>query len=698
MATLHYTLTVDGLDDDSLVVRGFEGHETLSDGVFLGQPCYGFRYQIALASRRPDLTPEQMVDMQAELKLYRDGELTQRVHGIVRQFTQGDIGHHHTFYSLTLVPALERLSLRHNSRIFQHKSASEIISVLLSEMGIQEYAFSLTRELPTREFCVQYRETDLAFLQRLAAEEGLVYSFEHTPGKHTLLFSDSSELLPKLDAPIPYNALSGGVIDEPYISGVEKRTQSAPSEVSLKDYSFKKPTYRFSQTQQGTEMAYQREGYQHFDAPGRYKDDESGKAFRRARLDYLRRDAHTASGHSNQPLIRAGVRFALQDHLTQEMNRDWLVVSVTRKGEQPQALEESGGDGATTYHNQFTLIPATMTWQATPQPKPQVDGPMIALVVGPEGEEIYCDEHGRVKLHFPWDRYSSGDEHSSCWVRVSQGWAGAQYGMMALPRIGHEVIVSFLNGDPDQPIVTGRTYHATNTAPYALPEHKTKTVWRSETHQGQGFNELSFEDQAESEKVYLHAQKDFEADVLNDHTTQIQHDKHLTVDNDSFTQIKNNHHLTVEGESRNKIAKDQTLMVDGSVHIKAGKLWVNEAGREIHIKAGQKIVIEAGSELTVKAGGSFVKVDASGVSSVGPAINLNSGGSPGSGSGFSGQIATLPLGLEAVTAPEEALYAPISPTMTSLLPALATLDLSIAELCQKKTDGSCPKANCECAQ
>ncbi|KOO07632.1 type VI secretion system Vgr family protein, partial [Vibrio hepatarius] len=312
--------------------------------------------------------------------------------------------------------------------------------------------------------------------------------------------------------------------------------------------------------------------------------------------------------------------------------------------------------------------------------------------------EIYCDEHGRVKLHFPWDRYSSGDEHSSCWVRVSQGWAGAQYGMMALPRIGHEVIVSFLNGDPDQPIVTGRTYHATNTAPYALPEHKTKTVWRSETHQGQGFNELSFEDQAESEKVYLHAQKDFEADVLNDHTTQIQHDKHLTVDNDSFTQIKNNHHLTVEGESRNKIAKDQTLMVDGSVHIKAGKLWVNEAGREIHIKAGQKIVIEAGSELTVKAGGSFVKVDASGVSIVGPAINLNSGGSPGSGSGFSGQIATLPLGLEAVTEPEEALYAPISPTMTSLLPALATLDLSIAELCQKKTDGSCPKANCECAQ
>ncbi len=650
MATLHYTLSVDGLDDDSLVVRGFEGQETLSDDLFLS--CQGFRYEIALASRRPDLSPEQMVDMQAELKLYRDGELTQCVHGIVRQFTQGDIGHHHTFYSLTLVPALERLSLRHNSRIFQQKSVKDIITVLLSEMGVQEYAFSLTRALPVREFCVQYRETDLAFVQRLAAEEGLVYSFEHQPGKHTLLFSDSSELLPKLEMPIPYHNTAGGAVDEAYISGLQRCTQSHTSEVSLKDYSFKKPDYSFSHTQQAAEMAYQCEGYQHFDAPGRYKDDTSGKAFSQVRLDYLRREAHTATGQSNHMQIRAGVRFELQEHLSQEMNRDWVAVSVRCKGTQAQALEESGGEGATTYENTFTLIPATMTWRATPQPKPQVDGPMIALVVGPEGEEIYCDEYGRVKLHFPWDRYSSGDEHSSCWVRVSQGWAGAQYGMMAIPRIGHEVIVDFLNGDPDQPIITGRTYHATNTPPYALPENKTKTILRSETHQGQGFNELSFEDQAESEKVYLHAQKDFDADILNDHTTQIQHDKHLTVENDHFTHIKNNHHLTVEGESRHNVTQDHTLMVDGSVNIKTGKLWANEAGREVHLKAGQKVVIEAGSELTIKAGGSFVKVDASGVSIVGSAINLNSGGSPGSGSGFGGQVATLPLGITSPSTPE----------------------------------------------
>ncbi len=628
MATLHYTLSVDGLDDDSLVVRGFEGQETLSDDLFLG--CHGFRYEIALASRRPDLSPEQMVDRQAELKLYRDGELIQRVHGIVRQFTQGDIGHHHTFYSLTLVPALERLSLRHNSRIFQQKSVKDIITVLLSEMGVQEYAFSLTRELPVREFCVQYRETDLAFVQRLAAEEGLVYSFEHQLGKHTLLFSDSSELLPKLEMPIPYHNTAGGAVDEAYISGLQRRTQSHTSEVSLKDYSFKKPDYSFSQTQQGSEMAYQREGYQHFDAPGRYKDDTSGKAFSQVRLDYLRREAHTATGQSNHMQIRAGVRFELQEHLSQEMNRDWVAVSVRCKGTQDQALEESGGEGATTYENTFTLIPATMTWRAPPQPKPQVDGPMIALVVGPEGEEIYCDEHGRVKLHFPWDRYSSGDEHSSCWVRVSQGWAGAQYGMMAIPRIGHEVIVSFLNGDPDQPIVTGRTYHASNTPPYPLPDNKTKMVIRSDSHQGEGFNELSFEDQADSELVYLKAQKDMQMDVGNSRQERVNYNHTLDIGNDEEHIVANDRKVSVEGSQSHFTQGNDTREVAGDKHEKVSGDWAAKVQGAIGVNADGDITIKSASKITLQVGGSFVVVDGSGVAIDGAKILLKSGGSPGS--------------------------------------------------------------------
>ncbi|EPG0620684.1 type VI secretion system Vgr family protein, partial [Vibrio fluvialis] len=655
-----------------------------------GQLCHGFRYELELASRLANLTPEMVVDKVAELTLYRDDVLVQRVNGIVRRFTQGDTGHHHTFYSLTLVPALERLSLRHNSRIFQLNTVPEILSIVLQEMGINDYAFALTRDCAQREFCVQYRETDLDFLHRLAAEEGLVYSFIHEEGKHTLIFSDASDSLPKLGEPIPYNTLAGGMIESPYISALSVHTQSEVSQTALQDYSFKKPAYSFAQQAVGTEMDYQQPDYEHFDAPGRYKNDASGKAFSQIRLDYLRRNAHTATGKSNQPLLRPGVKFDLQEHLDDTLNRDWLVVSVTSQGTQPQALEEAGGNGATTYANQFTLIPAHRTWRATPQAKPQVDGPMIATVVGPQGEEIFCDEHGRVKLHFPWDRYSNGDEHSSCWVRVSQGWAGSQYGMIAIPRIGHEVIVSFLNGDPDQPIVTGRTYHATNTAPYALPDNKTKTVLRTETHQGQGYNELSFEDQAGSEQIYLHAQKDFDGLIENDHTSVIKHDKHLTVENDRFTQIKNNQHLTVGGESRTKIALDQSIEIGGSLHQKVADKTIFDSGNEVHLKAGNKLVLDAGSELTIKAAGSFIKVDGGGVHVVGSAINLNSGGSAGSGSGYGGQVAELPGGVEAQAVPEELQQANIQATQESMSPLLKSRQVEalkgkdpVCEVCEE---------------
>ncbi|WP_195836610.1 type VI secretion system tip protein TssI/VgrG, partial [Vibrio cholerae] len=869
--------------------------------VFLGQACYGFRYQMQLASRVSNLTADQMVDKRAELKLYRNSQLVQRVHGIVRAFSQGDIGHHHTFYQLTLVPALERLSLRHNSRIFQKQTVPEILSILLQEMGINDYAFALKRDgvqrefcvqyresdidflhrlaaeeglvysfvheagkhtlyfsdasdslskLPEpipynalvggaidtpyihgltyrtqaevsevqlkdysfkkpaysflqtvqgteldyqqtryqhfdapgrykddvngaafsqirldylrrhahtatgqsnepllragykfdlqehldpamnrdwvvsrifqkqtvpeilsillqemgihdyafalkrdcvqREFCVQYRESDIDFLHRLAAEEGLVYSFVHEAGKHTLYFSDASDSLSKLPEPIPYNALAGGTMDTPYIHGLTYRTQAEVSEVQLKDYSFKKPAYSFLQTVQGTELDYQQTRYQHFDAPGRYKDDVNGAAFSQIRLDYLRRHAHTATGQSNEPLLRAGYKFDLQEHLDPAMNRDWVVVSINHQGEQPQALQEEGGSGATTYNNQFSLIPGHLHWRAEPQPKPQVDGPMIATVVGPEGEEIFCDEHGRVKIHFPWDRYSNGNEQSSCWVRVSQGWAGSQYGFIAIPRIGHEVIVSFLNGDPDQPIITGRTYHATNTPPYTLPEHKTKTVLRTETHQGEGFNELSFEDQAGKEQIYLHAQKDFDGLIENDHTTVIRHDQHLTVENDQFTQIKHNQHLTVEGESRTLVKLDCSSEIGGSLQQKIGSKAIYDAGTEVHLKAGNKLVLEAGNELTIKAGGSFIKVDAGGVHVVGSAINLNSGGSAGSGSGYGGKMAELPQGVDKAKTPQEIELAAVTPTQQSMSPLLKARQIEalkgpapVCEVCEE---------------
>jgi type VI secretion system secreted protein VgrG len=403
----------------------------------------------------------------------------------------------------------------------------------------------------------------------------------------------------------------------------------------MKDYTFKNPAYALMHEHQADRLESQREDYQYYDYPGRFKTDASGQPFTESRLDALRNDATTATGQSNRPDFTAGAKTELTEHDNPTLNRDWLFTCVTHKGEQPQAMEEEGGSEPTTYHNAFQAIPADRTWRPNPNTihRPLMDGPQIAIVTGPRGEEIHCDENGRVKVRFPWDRYSKNDEQSSAWLRVSQGWAGGQYGFMALPRIGHEVIVSFLDGDPDQPIITGRTYHATNTPPYGLPEHKTRTTLKTQTHKGEGSNELRFEDEADKQQIYVQAQKDL--DLLTEHnrTEVIKNDSHRTVENNDFGHIKGNQHATVDGEKRESIGGDYSLTVNGSHHSKQGKNQLIEAGSEIHHKAGMKIVIEAGAEVTLKAGGSFVKVDPSGVTVSGPMVKMNSGGGPGSGTG-----------------------------------------------------------------
>ncbi|TXY00050.1 type VI secretion system Vgr family protein [Vibrio mimicus] len=604
MAKLTFTLTVDGLPEEAFVVTGYQGKESLSDSNFeVSQACYGFRYNIELASRQPSITAQQVVDKTAQLVMKRNGEPVQFVNGIVRQFSQGDIGHHHTLYSLVLVPALERLSLRHNSRIFQFKTVQDIISQILQEMSVVDFSFALKRTLSQREFCVQYRESDLAFVHRLAAEEGITYYIEQANGKHTIIFFDDNTLISKYSGLVSHNSLAGGQADTPFVSQFHIEHQSEPSHLTLKDYSFKKPSYGFLQEQKGSDLSFQQSSYEHYDFPGRYKDDGAGSAFSQLRLEYLRRESSLGSGKSNHPALRAGVKFDLSENLEASANRDWVVVEVTHQGTQPQALEEDGGHGATTYSNQFTVIPANKTWRAKPQPKPQVDGPMIAKVVGPAGEEIYCDEHGRVKVHFPWDRESKQNEHSSCWVRVSQGWAGAQYGFMAIPRIGHEVIVSFLHGDPDQPIITGRTYHATNTSPYPLPANKTRTVIRTDTHQGEGFNEIRFEDQAGQEEIFIHAQKDQNNVVNNDETTKVGHDRSENVGHDETITIGNNRTETVGNNETITIGNDRTETVGGNevVTIKGNTAETTAIAKAETVGAAKALTIGAGYQETVGA-------------------------------------------------------------------------------------------------
>ncbi|HBC5783143.1 TPA: type VI secretion system tip protein VgrG, partial [Escherichia coli] len=414
----------------------------------------------------------------------------------------------------------------------------------------------------------------------------------------------------------------------------------------------------------------------------RFKDEQHGKDFTLYRMESLRSDAEKATGQSNSPRLWPGTRFTLTGHPQKMLNREWQVVQSILSGSQPQALHGSQGRG-TTLGNQLEVIPADRTWRPRQQSKPKVDGPQSAIVTGPAGEEIFCDEHGRVRVQFHWDRYNPATEASSCWVRVSQAWAGPGFGNLAIPRVGQEVIVDFLNGDPDQPVVMGRTYHEDNRSPGDLPGTKTQMTIRSKTYKGSGFNELRFEDATSNEQVYIHAQKNMDTEVLNDRTTDVKHDHTETIGNDQkITVVKgqtvqvgtrkegghdqsitvaNDRRITVRNDQTLKVTNDRTVSVshDDGLYVRNDRR-VTVKGKQEHkttgnhvslvegkhslvvkgdlarkvsgalgIKVDGEIVLESSSRISLKVGGSFVVIHLGGVDIVGPKINLNSGGSPG---------------------------------------------------------------------
>ncbi|MEX3041313.1 type VI secretion system tip protein TssI/VgrG, partial [Serratia fonticola] len=347
----------------------------------------------------------------------------------------------------------------------------------------------------------------------------------------------------------------------------------------------KNPQWSAAFNEQASELQNQRPDYEHFDFPGRFKDEQHGKAFTHYRLEALRNDANLGQGQSNDFTLQPGLLFTLTSHPRGDLNHQWQLLSIQHSGSQPQALEQESGGQGTTLSNQFVFLPHTQTWRPTPMPKPSMDGPQIAMVVGPAGEEIYCDEFGRIRLQFLWDRYGKSNDNSSCWIRVTQPWAGQGWGMLAIPRIGQEVVVDFLHGDPDQPIVTGRTYHANNIPPGSLPASKTQMAFRSKTHKGEGFNELRFEDAKGGEGLYLHAQRDMNTKVRNNRSTlvganhieNIRANQHIIVNKNQMIEVKKTISISA-GEKIELICGESsiTLIEDGTIEIK-GKFIKNIA-------------------------------------------------------------------------------------------------------------------------
>ncbi|EIU1413394.1 type VI secretion system tip protein VgrG, partial [Pseudomonas aeruginosa] len=337
----------------------------------------------------------------------------------------------------------------------------------------------------------------------------------------------------------------------------------------------------------------------------------------------------------------------------------WLLTEVIHEGRQPQVLEESivsdtsasPDDFRQGYRNRFQATP----WEAffrpplTP-PKPRILGTQSAVVTGPKGEEIHCDRYGRVKVQFHWDREGQADDSSSCWLRVASGWAGRNYGAIAIPRVGMEVLVTFLEGDPDQPLVTGCLFHREHPVPYELPAHKTRSVFKSlSSPGGGGYNELRIEDRKGQEQIFVHAQRDWDENIEHDQKIRVGHQRHDTVEANSYSEFKAEEHRTTHAERKVEVRASDHLTVANDQHLKIASGQFVEAGQEIHLSSGLKVVLEAGAELTLKGGGSFLKLDASGVTLSGANVRVNSGGSPGSGSGAAPLLPGPPLDADAAT-------------------------------------------------
>lgn len=673
----NFRLTIRDLAHDFQVLA-FEGSEAISTP---------FSFDIELVSEQGDINLECLLNKQAFLAFDKQGR---GVHGVIYHAAQGDSGKRLAYYTVRLVPRLIYLEHRINQRIFQQTSVPHIITLILKEHGIltDAHRFQLNARYLPRDYCVQYRESDLHFIERLCHEEGLHYHFRHSELGHHLVFGDDQTVFPRLEQRTVYKHDSGMVYDEPVIHRFDLRLETRTSRVTRRDYDFKKTTFLLeSSYQPGIEKI--RPGLETYVYPGDFTEEKRGRLLSRRTLERHRADYRQAEGKSGQPALRTGHFLTLSEHPRQEWNDLWLLTEVHHEGKQPQVLEEitHGNTGKAEdrfnqgYRNRFVATPWDAIFRSQRvYKKPRISGSQTAIVTGPQGEDIHCDPYGRVKVRFFWDRSEHFDDASSCWLRVASNWAGNSYGGITIPRVGMEVLVAFMEGDPDKPLIIGCLANSANASPYPLPAHKTRTVFRScSSPDGKGFNELHLEDRAGQEMIYLRAQRDMEQKIENDSRLEIGNERRETIKGNSFTVLHAEEHRTT--------AADRTVQVEGNDylrvanrHIRVDQTLAVEAGQQIHIKAGAHVVIEAGATLSLKAGGQHIVIDHSGVYS---SSEIQLGGVPMAGVAAS----SITPGLTgSLAAPATVL----APTQRALMTASNAAGLDFCPICEACREGLCP--------
>lgn len=543
------TITDFSLGKDTFVITSFEGSEYISDL---------FEFELEVLSEDLEIAADKIVGKAATVTI--QNETNRSFNGFIKSLTYGEVGsHNRRTYRLTMVPWLWFLSKTQNCRIFQEMSTKDIVSQVFSDLGFNDFEFKAAGG-SAREYCVQFNESDLNFVSRLLEEEGIAYYFEHSESKHKLVLVDQpNAYLECSETNLEY---SNGSSPNVQLDRWEHLYNFSKGMWTLNDYNFKEPQKDLKATTKTKSKFSNNSNYEHYEYPGLY-DFGMGKDLVKIRLEAEESLRDSIKGGSDCSSFYAGGKFKLAKHDTASEQGNYILVGVHHSISDSTFF--SGEEGDTQYHNEFVCIPADVHFRPAPvHQKPLMKGPQSAVVVGPAGEEIYIDEHGRIKVQFIWDREGSMNENSSCFIRVVQSWAGNAWGSSFIPRIGHEVIVNFLDGDPDRPLVTGSVYNGKNKPVYSSKTQSGIKTRSTKNGTAQNFNELRFEDKKGGEQIYIHAEKDLDTHVENNETLTVENDRYKSVLKNETYEVGENRTKTISGNQSETIKKDKTTSVDGN--------------------------------------------------------------------------------------------------------------------------------------
>jgi type VI secretion system secreted protein VgrG len=602
MATQQRHLTVSGsFTEGELVVDTLVGHDDLAAP---------FELTLTLLSDKPDMDIANLVGDTMTLNVDIGGGQTRHFNGYVTRMTLVGTYDRHARYQATLRPWLWLMSSRVDSRIFQNKSIPDIAKALFREHGFSDFEDALTGTHAVREFVVQYHESDFSFVSRLFEKAGIYYYFRHEAKRHVLVLADSpsGHKAPHGYENVPFHPEGSPTpTSEESFNRWELVHQWRPGAYTANDYDFERPKADLTAKLQA-QAKHKKGDLEIYDYPMGYLNSGEATAYVRARLEALQSDVEVVNASGDVRGLGSGDLFKLVDFPINSQNKQYLVVSMAYDAKNNS--HDGGNDDAGHFKVACTVMDAKVPFRpAMTTPMPRIEGVQTALVVGKAGEEIWTDKYGRIKVQFHWDREGKKDENSSCWVRVAQLWAGSNWGGMHIPRIGQEVIIDFLEGDPDRPIVTGRVYNGNNMPPYDLPGNQTQSGIKSRSSKGGGpsnFNELRFEDKKGSELVSGQAEKDLAVLVKHDETRSVGHDRTTGVDHDEIVNVKNDRTETVGHDESITITNNRTESVGKAETVTIGTARTHKITTDESVTVGGLRTLNVTKDDTTSVGGKQV--------------------------------------------------------------------------------------------